>query len=84
MGTIMHYCSICGNLLELNDTYQVVAQDWETRKTKKLYETCKLCFGQIENRKYAPMKLSKRSKPKFTSIIKKWYENGRQKSKLLF
>ena len=41
MGTIMHYCSICGNLLELNDTYQVVAQDWETRKTKKLYETCK-------------------------------------------
>lgn len=80
MSTYLHYCEVCGQILDHDDIYQICKKDWETKKKQKLFEVCDKCLSNIENKHFEMPKLNKRKPVKFSTIFKKEFATGKVKS----
>ena len=80
MSEYLHYCHICGKILDKSEIYQLIERDWDTGKKHKLYETCEPCMINIERRRFAmPHIRNHKKKIVFTSIFKKEFSTGKTK-----
>lgn len=80
MAEYLHYCHICGKILDKDEIYQLIEKSWETRKKHKLYETCEPCMLNIERRRFTmPCIRNHKKKIVFTSIFRKDFATGKTK-----
>lgn len=80
MSEYLHYCQICGKILEKDEIYKLVARDWLTKKERKMYETCEPCMINIERRRFAMPRIKDRKHITFTSIVKQKFDTGKSKT----
>ncbi len=86
MSKYLHYCHICGTMLDDADICQLTYRNnTEAKgKGKKLFDVCKPCMCRVEDMKFK-MPLIKTKKPIALFLLgKKWKENGSFKSKSMY